>query len=52
MQKENSPYCIKISNTIAESTNNTIQTLIDLSYGLPDFKRMKKRVLYNRNQKN
>ena len=46
------PYSIKISNAIAESTNNTIQTLIDLSYGLPDFKRMRKRVLYiNRNQK-
>ena len=46
------PYSIKISNAIAESTNNTIQTLIDISYGLPDFKRMRKRVLYiNRNQK-
>lgn len=46
------PYSIKISNAIAESTNNTIQTLIDISYGLPDFDRMRKRVLYiNRNQK-
>lgn len=46
------PYSIKISNAIAESTNNTIQTLIDMSYGLPDFQRMRKRVLYiNRNQK-
>jgi len=46
------PYSIKISNAIAEATNNNIQTLIDLSYGLPDFKRMRKRVLYiNRNQK-
>ena len=46
------PYSIKISNAIAESTNNTIQTLIDLSYGLPDFKRMRKRVLYiNRSKK-
>ena len=46
------PYSIKISNAIAESTNNTIQTLIDVSYGLPDFERMRKRVLYiNRNQK-
>ena len=43
---------IKISNAIAESTNNTIQTLIDMGYGLPDFERMRKRVLYiNRNQK-
>ena len=46
------PYSMKISNAIAESTNNSIQTLIDISYGLPDFKRMRKRVLYiNRNQK-
>ena len=46
------PYSIKISNAIAESTNNTIQTLIDLCYGLPKFERMRKRVLYiNRNQK-
>lgn len=46
------PYSIKISNAIAESTNNSIQTLIDISYGLPDFERMRKRVLYiNRNQK-
>lgn len=46
------PYSIKISNGTAESINNTIQTLIDLSYGLPDFERIRKRVLYiNRNQK-
>ena len=46
------PYSIKISNAIAESTNNTIQTLIDMCYGLPKFERMRKRVLYiNRNQK-
>jgi len=46
------PYSMKISNAIAESTNNTIQTLINISYGLPDFQRMRKRVLYiNRNQK-
>lgn len=45
------PYSMKISNAIAESTNNYIQTLIDLSYGLPDFKLMRKRVLYiNRNK--
>ena len=37
---------------IAEATNNKIQTLIDLCYGLPKFERMRKRVLYiNRNQK-
>ena len=46
------PYSIKISNAIAESTNNQIQTLIDICYGLPKFERMRKRVLYiNRNQK-
>ena len=46
------PYSIKISNAIAESTNNQIQTLIDMCYGLPKFERMRKRVLYiNRNQK-
>lgn len=46
------PYSIKISNAIAESTNNQIQTLIDICYGMPNFERMRKRVLYiNRNQK-
>lgn len=46
------PYSIKISNAIAEATNNQIQTLINLCYGLPKFERMRKRVLYiNRNQK-
>lgn len=46
------PYSIKISNAIAESTNNQIQTLIDICYGMPKFERMRKRVLYiNRNQK-
>lgn len=46
------PYSIKISNATAEATNNKIQTLIDLCYGLPKFERMRKRVLYiNRNQK-
>ena len=46
------PYSIKISNAIAEATNNQIQTLIDICYGMPGFPRMRKRVLYiNRNQK-
>lgn len=46
------PYSIKISNAIAESMNNSIQTLINICYGMPDFERMRKRVLYiNRNQK-
>lgn len=46
------PYSIKISNAIAESRNNSIQTLINISYGLPIFSRMRKRVLcINRNEK-
>ena len=46
------PYSIKISNAIAESMNNSIQTLINICYGMPNFERMRKRVLYiNRNQK-
>ena len=47
-------YNIKISNAIAESNNNFIQTLINLCYGLPNFENMRQRVLYinrNRNQK-
>jgi len=46
------PYSMKISNAIAEATNNSIQTLINVCYGLPEFLRMRKRTLYiNRNQK-
>ena len=41
-----------IINDGDETTNNQIQTLINLCYGLPKFERMRKRVLYiNRNQK-
>lgn len=46
-------YNTKISNAIAESNNNFIQTLIDLCYGLPNFENMRQRVLYiNRNKTN
>ena len=46
------PYSIKISNAIAEAKNNQIQTLIDMCYGMPNFERMRKRVLYiNRSKK-
>ena len=46
-------YNMKISNAIAESNNNFIQTLIDLCYGLPNFENMRQRVLYiNRNKTN
>ena len=45
------PYGRRLTNAIAESNNNYIQTLIDTSYGLPVFERMRKRVLYiNRNR--
>ena len=40
------PYSIRITNAIAESMNNKIQTLIDLCYGIPKFERTRKRVLY------
>ena len=44
-------YGRRLTNAIAESNNNYIQTLIDASYGLPVFERMRKRVLYiNRNR--
>lgn len=47
------PYSIKISNAIAEATNNQIQTLIDICYGMPKFEKMRKRVLYiYKHQKN
>ena len=45
------PYGRRLTNAMAESNNNYIQTLIDASYGLPVFERMRKRVLYiNRNR--
>ena len=45
------PYKKRLTNAMAESNNNSIQTLIDLSYGIPVFERMRKRVLYiNRNR--
>lgn len=37
------PYSMKISNAVAESTNNKIQTLINISYGLPDFLILRKK---------
>ena len=45
------PYGRRLTNAMAESNNNYIQTLIDASYGLPVFERMRKRILYiNRNK--
>ena len=47
----NNPYRRKLSNAIAESNNNFIQTLINVCYGLPNFDNMRQRVLYmNRNK--
>ena len=46
-------YNFKISNGIAESMNNFIQTMIDICYGMPNFDNMRQRVLFiNRNRKN
>ena len=46
-------YNFKISNGIAESMNNFIQTMIDICYGIPNFDNMRQRVLFiNRNRKN
>ena len=45
------PYDKRLTNAMAESNNNYIQTLIDSAYGLPVFERMRKRILYiNRNK--
>lgn len=45
-------YGFFLSNAIAEANNDNIQTLIDMSYGLGLFERMRNRVLYiNRNKK-
>lgn len=47
------PYNKRISNAIAESMNNQIQTLINICYGIPKFENMRQRVLYiNRNKRN
>ena len=40
------------SNSIAESTNNHIETLIRISYGLNNFDRFRKRILILRSYKN
>lgn len=39
-------YKIVLSNAIAESNNNYIQTLINIGYGYSNFKRLRKRILY------
>lgn len=38
-------YGFRMTNAIAESNNNMIQTYINICYGINDFKRLRKRVL-------
>ena len=35
-----------LTNAMAESNNNYIQTLINIGYGYTNFKRLRKRILY------
>ena len=49
-------YGVVLTNAMAESNNNYIQTLINIGYGYTNFHRLRKRILYmssnkNRNQK-
>ena len=49
-------YGVVLTNAMAESNNNYIQTLINIGYGYTNFYRLRKRILYmssnkNRNQK-
>ena len=39
-------YGVVLTNAMAESNNNYIQTLINIGYGYTNFKRLRKRVLY------
>ena len=39
-------YGVVLTNAIAESNNNYIQTLINIGYGYTNFKRLRKRILY------
>lgn len=39
-------YGVVLSNAIAESNNNYIQKLINISYGYSNFSRLRKRILY------
>ena len=38
-------YGLRITNSISESNNNMIQTLVDICYGLVSFQRLRKRIL-------
>lgn len=39
-------YGVVLTNAMAESNNNYIQTLINIGYGYTNFKRLRKRILY------
>ena len=39
-------YGVVLTNAVAESNNNYIQTLINIGYGYTNFKRLRKRILY------
>ena len=39
-------FGVVLTNAMAESNNNYIQTLINIGYGYSNFKRLRKRLLY------
>lgn len=45
-------YGVVLTNAMAESNNNYIQTLINIGYGYSNFSRLRKRVLYMSSHKN
>ena len=45
-------YGVVLTNAMAESNNNYIQTLINIGYGYSCFSHLRKRVLYMSSYKN
>ena len=45
-------YGVVLTNAMAESNNNYIQTLINIGYGYTNFNRLRKRILYMSSNKN
>ena len=45
-------YGVVLTNAMAESNNNYIQTLINIGYGYSNFNRLRKRILYMSSNKN
>ena len=45
-------YGVILTNAMAESNNNYIQTLINIGYGYSNFNRLRKRILYMSSNKN